>query len=123
MWFDAKAALEKIRFDEHPIANPAISATSAVKRGLEVATIAEVAVGSLHNSRNVTNSEQINEELVLEAIRDGVCRHGAVASRTNLGGTFTYNLIDKLIAEGRIHQAFDGQLSAEDTTCDQLTDQ
>lgn len=51
------------------------------------------------------------DNLVLCAIREGNLRHGAVATATGIGATVTYQLLDKLIASGKVTQAQDGLLS------------
>lgn len=51
------------------------------------------------------------EAVVVETIRAGNTRPGPVATATGLGATVSYQLIDRLIQQGRIQQAKDGALS------------
>jgi len=50
--------------------------------------------------------------VVIDAVQRGAARPGAVATSTGIGATVTYQLIDRLIAEGRICMARDGTLKA-----------
>ena len=61
---------------------------------------------------------QTGASLVLSAIEQGNIpgckwqpRHGSISTKTGLGGTVTYQLIDRLIEQGRVEQARDGVLS------------
>ncbi len=58
---------------------------------------------------------QIAEVTILDAIRAGNRRDGAVVTKTKLGVTRTYQLVEQLIADGQIHQAHDGLLSVVGT--------
>ncbi len=55
------------------------------------------------------------EAVVVETIRAGNTRPGPVAIATGYGATVSYQLIGRLVQQGRIEQAKDGSLSiAED---------
>lgn len=124
MIFDAYAALAKI---QHQGTTPATSATlrhtptSGRTKGAqthpklaECRNVANVAVGRGEISKTASSSpppQKSAEVLALDAIRTGYVRHGVVATKTMLGATVTYRLLDRLIAEGRVAQAKDGTLS------------
>lgn len=107
MWFDAKAALREI---ENQHLTPATSATSATRGGENEVPCSNVADVAAPESQN-PQIGQLPDLAVLEAIALGNVRPGPIATHTNLGATVTYQLLDKLIALGRIHQARDGVLS------------
>jgi hypothetical protein len=73
-----------------------------------VAKVAEVAASQPQNQKSA-------EVIILDAVRAGKRSHGTVARTSMLGVTRTYQEIDKLRDNGKIHQASDGKLSvAED---------
>lgn len=113
MWFDVQAALKALGDTEIQCPPPAIPANPANlerKPRRESPQIAEIA-GLAAQPASKTKS-------LLRAIEEGhkpqsrwQARAGALSSHTGLGATVTYQLIDKLLAQGRIIQSKDGILS------------
>ena len=113
MWFDVQAALEALGDNEIQRPTPAIPANPANqerKAKRETSQIAEIA-GLAAQPPSKTKS-------LLRAIEEShkpksqwQARAGALSSHTGLGATVTYQLIDKLLAQGRIIQSKDGVLS------------
>ena len=102
MWFDVQAALAEIEGAPRAI---------AADPPPHVAHVAHVARPPVLNSKNLPSSGQDAKEAILAVIRDGKRRPGPIATATGLGVTVTYQLLDRLIAEGRIAHAPDGKLS------------
>lgn len=73
--------------------------------------VVEVAACRSQKTETSLSTGQGADIVILAAIRAGNRSPGTVASETKLGATPTYQLIDKLRAEGRISQARDGELS------------
>lgn len=126
MWFDAHAALaaiEAIAEIWNGTPPPAIPAISAIRgalgseKGGEIAGIATIAPPKTDIQKS--HSKRLSgASLVMAAIDLGnvegckwQSRHGAIATEIGLGGTVTYQLIDRLIEQGRVLQARDGVLS------------
>jgi hypothetical protein len=121
MWFDAQLALagikeaDKTRICAYLPATTATTATSATNTpknpnlGGNVASVADVAgsTGEIPFSKKPIN----DGALIVQTVQFGASRHGAIATATNLGATVTYQLIDRLIASGRLCIAKDGALS------------
>lgn len=118
MWFDPEAALKKIERD-----TPCDSRDTATK-SVQIASKPEVCrecrnVAALHPAQKKTVAhKKTGSQMVLDAIDKGNSpdsgwqpRHGSIASETGLGGTVSYQLIRRLIDNGRITQAPDGVLS------------
>lgn len=113
MWFDVQAALEALGDNETQRPAPANLANPANQEGKpkqESPQIAEIA-GLAAQPPSKTKS-------LLRAIEEShkpqsrwQARAGALSSHTGLGATVTYQLIDKLLAQGRIIQSKDGILS------------
>lgn len=101
MFFDAKEALARIQGET--AATPATPATFNQK--------APQSSGSSGSS-----SPHDPENAILEAIKSGAQRHGAVATDTRLGTTVTYQLLDKLIEDGRVVQGRDGILKLKEVS-------
>lgn len=82
------------------------------------ATTSGQTVGSVGWLGKVSESDVDNQEtVVVETIRAGNTRPGPVAIATGYGATVSYQLIDRLVQQGRIQQAKDGSLSiAEEQT-------
>ncbi len=57
------------------------------------------------------NASENQEAVIVETIRSGNIRPGPVATATGFGATVSYQLIDRLVQQGRIRQAKDGSLS------------
>ncbi len=64
-----------------------------------------------HSSQTAPRAGQEAEAAILVAVRSGNRRPGPIATATGRGVTVTYQLLDRLIAEGRVAQARDGKLS------------
>ncbi len=58
------------------------------------------------------NASENQEAVIVETIRAGNIRPGPVATATGFGATVSYQLIDRLVQQGRIRQAKDGTLTA-----------
>lgn len=106
MWFDVEAALAEI-------------GAAAEKRGrkpecgvADVANVANVAAPCEQKSERGEGAEAGEVANVLAAIDAGAERPGSIAVNAGLGVTVTYQLIDRLVAEGRLTIARDGILSA-----------
>ncbi|MCL5779307.1 hypothetical protein M1105_20370 [Limibaculum sp. FT325] len=103
MWFDVEAALAEI-------------GSAAEKRGRKpacgVADVANVAAPCEQKSERGEGAEAGEVANVLAAIDAGAERPGSIAVNAGLGVTVTYQLIDRLVAEGRLTIARDGILSA-----------
>ncbi len=102
MWFDVRAALAEIE--------SAPRAETAAEPLPRVAHVAHVARPPALKSENAPSTGQEAEAVILDAIRDGKRRPGPIATATGRGVTVTYQLLDRLIAEGRVAQARDGEL-------------
>ncbi len=101
MWFDVQAALAEI---EGP---PRATTAESPPR---VAHVAHVARPPALKSENAYRAGQDPEAAILDAIRGGNHRPGPIATATGRGVTVTYQVLDRLIAEGRVAQARDGEL-------------
>ncbi len=102
MWFDVQAALAEIEG-----ARCAIAADPPP----HVAHVAHVARPPARKSENAPRAGQDAVTAILDAIRGGNQRPGPIATATGRGATVTYQLLDRLIAEGSVAQARDGELS------------
>jgi hypothetical protein len=97
MWFDVSAALNTLTAGEAPLAPVPYPPA-------KVAEVAEVAAPLA--------PKLDDEAAILLAIGAGRHRPGAIATATKLGATRVYQLLDKMQADGRIHVARDGQITA-----------
>ncbi len=102
MWFDVQAALAEIE--------GAPRATTA-EPPPRVAHVAHVARPPVLKSENGPRAGQEAVTAILDAVGRGKRRPGPIATATGLGVTVTYQLLDRLIAEGSVAQARDGELS------------
>ena len=103
MWFDVQAALAEIE--------SAPRAVSAAEPRPRVAHVAHVARPPALKSENAPRAGQDAKAAILDAIGRGKRRPGPIATATGRGVTVTYQLLDRLIAEGSVAQARDGDLS------------
>ncbi len=103
MWFDVQAALAEIE--------GAPRVTTAAEPPPRVAHVAHVARPQALIFGNAPRAGQEAVTAILDAIRGGKRRPGPIATATGRGVTVTYQLLDRLIAEGRVAQARDGKLS------------
>ena len=103
MWFDVQAALAEIE--------GAPRATTTAEHPPHVAHVAHVARPPARKSENAPRAGQDAVTAILDAIRGGNQRPGPIATATGRGVTVTYQLLDRLIAEGSVAQARDGELS------------
>jgi len=128
MWFDLQAAYDEIMGNgenENKQDTPATVATPATQdvkkagKGDCVAIVADVAAQEPDIQKSPPKMKT-GAEIVLAAIHRGNAagskwqsRHGAVAAETGgaMNTTVTYQLIDRLIGQGRVTQAPDGVLS------------
>ena len=102
MWFDVQAALAEIE------GAPGVTTAESPPR---VAHVAHVARPQALKSENSPRAGQEAVTAILDAIRGGKRRPGPIATATGSGVTVTYQLLDRLIAEGRVAQAREGELS------------
>lgn len=101
MWFDVSAALAAL--DPAPAEIPAIPAIQPRPESQN------------SGNRNASALAPVDldpaEAAVVAALRLGCVRPGVIATRSGLGGTATYQALDRLLASGRVAQARDGTLS------------
>lgn len=106
MWFDAQSELQKIKNQEHTPATIARIAANPTENRPECSGAANVTAPTAQIPENA----QTDEQSIFAAIRAGNARPGPIAVASGLGATVTYQLLDKLIASGRVRQARDGTL-------------
>ena len=112
MIFDAYAALRKLETEAPAPATSATSATNSPKNpnlGGNVASVADVAAPT--GEISFSEKPMSDETLIVDTVKFGASRHGAIATKASLGATVTYQLIDKLVASGRLRIAKDGTIT------------
>ncbi len=110
MKFDVAAAVAEVLSETQTPATVATVATERPKSQPERESSSKVAeVAATRVSKTKTKEDR--EAVVVETIRAGNIRPGPVATATGFGATVSYQLIDRLVQQGRIRQAKDGSLS------------
>jgi hypothetical protein len=102
MWFDVQAALAEIE---------GAPRAAMAEPPPHVAHVAHVARPPAPKSENAHRAGQDAKAAILNAIRGGKRRPGPIATTTGRGVTATYQLLDRLIAEGSVALTRDGALS------------
>lgn len=94
----------------HPT-NPTLR-NPETERGAVNATVSGQTVGNVGWLGKVSEKgADYKEAAIVETIRAGNTRPGPVAIATGYGATVSYQLIDRLVQQGRIQQAKGGALS------------
>jgi len=116
MWFDVQSELEALgesQFQRPPPANPANPANlerNPKQEAPQLAGIAGIAAQPPSNAESLLSAIEASREPQSK----WQARAGALSSHTGLGATITYQLIDRLLAQGRIVQSKDGVLRLAD---------
>jgi len=108
MWFDVAAALAKLN-DRETAPDPF---RMQERNRARVAEVAEVAAP--------VGPKPDEAAAVLVAVLAGLQRPGAIATKTKIGATRVYQLLDLMRDAGRIKVARDGRITATGTPQDPL---